>query len=423
MTDQQSAIAMSNAGNPDLHTPAMDELAAGGVTFDRAYCPFPLCTPSRASFISGLMPHECGVMRNGLEVHADRREQELGRWLQAGGYRCVYGGKWHVPQIAMPPDNDHGFETLCGFGDNRLTEECVKFLREARGPQPFFLVASFDNPHNLCEWARDQDLPWGPIPAPPPVEECPSLPANFPPAPFEPEVLRHEQRAHWTIYAYQDRSPEDWRRLRWAYYRLVEKVDRQVGQVLTALGEAGLAEDTLVVFCSDHGDAHGAHRWHQKSALFEEIIRVPLIVRGPGVQAGARNGEHLVSSTLDLFPTLCDYAGIAPPPDLPGLSLRPLLEGGRPDWREALYLETMFDGGRGYDTQGRAVLAGRHKYVLYDRGQYREQLHDLATDPGEMVNLALEQRHTPTLAAMRQRLAQWCHDTGDTFRAPGWQQG
>jgi arylsulfatase A-like enzyme len=423
-TDQQSAFAMGCMGNADLSTPNMDRLAGEGVCFERAYCTQPLCTPSRASMFTGLMPHECGVPRNGMAIREDLREQELGRLLQASGYECVYGGKWHVPQIAMPEENDHGFRTVCGFDDSRLAEACVAYLgQRARERRPFFLVASFDNPHNICEWGRNMPLPWGAIGEPPPVAECPNLPANFMPAAFEPEVIRLEQEAHWGIYPYRERPPEDWRRLRWAYYRLVEKVDREIGRVLDGLEAHGLKEDTVVIFSSDHGDGHGAHQWNQKSALFEEIVRIPLIVRAAGGKAGLRS-VRLVSSGLDLLPTICDYAGAQRPEGLRGQSLRPVIEGNTTvAWREHLAIETLFDGGRGYDAEGRAVIAGKHKYVAYDRGRYREQLFDIERDPGEMVNLAVEARHRGLLDECRALLAQHVTETSDRFRVPGHSDG
>jgi arylsulfatase A-like enzyme len=126
--------------------------------------------------------------------------------------------------------------------------------------------------------------------------------------------------------------------------------------------------------------------------------------------------EHLVSSGLDLLPTLCDFAGIAPPPDLPGASLRPLLEGAAVrDWRGELAVITTFDGDKGFATQGRAVYTGRYKYVCYERGRYREQLFDLLEDPGEMVNLAVESRHAGTLSEHRRRLTEWCRATNDPY--------
>jgi arylsulfatase A-like enzyme len=424
LTDQQSAFAMSCMGNADLSTPNMDRLAGEGVCFERAYCTQPLCTPSRASMFTGLMPHECGAPRNGMAIREDLREQELGRLLQASGYECAYGGKWHVPQIAMPEENDHGFRTICGFDDNRLAEACVAYLEErTRERRPFLLVASFDNPHNICEWGRNMPLPWGGIGEPPPVEECPNLPANFIPAAFEPEVIRLEQQAHWGIYPYRERPPEDWRRLRWAYYRLVEKVDREVGKVLDGLEAHGLKDDTVVIFSGDHGDGHGAHQWNQKSALFEEIVRIPFIVRVPGGKAGLRSAR-LVSNGLDLLPTICDYAGVPWPEDLRGRSLRPAIEGEtNVSWREHLVIETLFDGGRGYDTEGRAVILGKHKYVAYDRGRHREQLFDMVRDPGETVNLAVEARHQGLLDDCRCLLAEHAQQTGDRFRVPGHSDG
>ena len=425
LTDQQSALALSCAANGDLRTPAMDRLAARGVRFQNAYCTQPLCTPSRASMFTGMMPHECGCPRNGQGIHPELRPFELGRLLADAGYDCYYGGKWHVPEIAMPESNDHGFQTLCGFNDARLADACIGCLARLGGQdpeqrRPFFLVASFDNPHNICEWGRSMPLPWGSIGEPPALAECPNLPANFMPSPFEPEILRLEQAAHWGIYPYRQRRPEDWRQLRWAYYRLVEKVDAEIGRILAALETRGLAENAVVIFSSDHGDGHGAHQWNQKSALFEEVVRVPLLIRSPSGQGGAVDAEHLVSNGLDLLPTLCDYARIPPPKGRRGRSLRPLVEGQTvSSWRASLCLETRFDGGRGYDSQGRAIRTPRYKYTVYDRGSYREQLVDLDADPGEMVNLAVEKRHADTLAEHRRLLALHVRDTGDTFRVPG----
>jgi len=413
-TDQQFAGAMSCAGNGDLHTPAMDSLAETGVRFDRAYCTQPLCTPSRASMMTGLYPFQTGAPRNGMGIDESLRSREMGAIFSAAGYECVYGGKWHIPEIAIP--EGHGFRQIAGFGDPKLTDACVEFLR-SKQDGPFLLVASFDNPHNICEWTREQRLPWGPIGEPPPVRKCPNLPVNFAVPAFEPQFIRYEQRAWPTVYSAADFAEEDWRRYRWAYYRLVEKVDAQIGQVLDALKAAGLENDTLVVFSSDHGDGHGAHHWSQKSVLYEESIRIPLIVNLPDATQAARvDREHLVSNGLDLLPTLCDYAGVEPPKGLPGASLRPLLEGASAaGWRDELAVTTTFDGDKGYVTQGRTLHTGRYKYVLYDRGRYREQLFDMPNDPGEMVNLAVEARYADVLDEHRRRLIDWMRESQDPY--------
>ena len=422
-TDQQSAFAMSCMGNTDVQTPTMDRLAAEGVLFEHAYCTQPLCTPCRGSMFTGMMPHECGTGRNGLAIHEHLRSQELGVLLGANGYDCIYGGKWHVPEGAMPADNDHGFRTICGFDDNNLADSCIAYLDEHQQEpdgQPFFLVASYDNPHNICEWGRSMRLPRGPIGEPPPLEQCPNLPKNFGIPAFEPEILRVEQERNWQINPYRQHTPEDWRRLRWAYYRLVEKVDRQIGEIIDALDARGLLDNTLVILSSDHGDGHGSHQWNQKSVLYEEVTRIPMIVRPPGGRDGLVDRTHLVSNGLDIFPTVCDYADVALPEGLRGHSLRPLAEDRDPGaWREAAFVETYFDGGRGYGTMGRVVRTARHKYIVYDRGRYREQLFDLQEDPGEMLNLAVEARHRATLEAHRELLRQQMAATDDQFPVPG----
>lgn len=415
-TDQQTAAAMSCAGNRDLNTPVMDGLAARGVRFENVYCTYPLCTPSRASMFTGCMPHQVGVKTNGDSIAEAFRSNELGHVLGRAGYDCVYGGKWHVPEIAMP--EGHGFRTICGFSDTDLAEHCVAFLRQPH-EKPFFLVASYDNPHNICEWARNTSLPWGPIEAAP-VSVCPNLPVNFGPGAYEPEVLRLHQAVNAQVYRAAAYTDDDWRRHRHAYYRLVEKVDTEIGRILDGLNAAGLAENTLVVFSSDHGDVLGSHRWNQKTALYEEAVCVPLILSWPGrIREHAVDTEHLVSNGLDLFPTFCDYAGVPLPNGLPGLSLRSVAETGAANgWRDHLVSETQLgpDAAAG-TTHGRMVRTDRYKYVLYSWGKYREQLFDLIEDPGEMVNLAVEMRYDDVLARHRALLVDWLERTDDRFEA------
>jgi arylsulfatase A-like enzyme len=425
LTDQQAYSAMSCAGNNELHTPAMDSLVQRGVLFSRAYCTYPLCTPSRASLFTGRMPHEVGVNANGQHIAPDLRQQELGLLFRRAGYDCVYGGKWHVPEIAMP-DEEHGFRNLCGFDDAHLADRCIDYLRhhgDDGESSPFLLVASFDNPHNICEWARSQAPPWGAVPDAP-TADCPNLPPNFAIPAYEPDAIRWAQRWEPRPYPTVTYSDDDWRHYRQAYFRLVEKVDGEIGRILQGLRDVGLEENTIVVFTSDHGDGMGAHHWNQKSVMYEEVVRVPMIVSvgsavaPPPTPTGVVDDRHLVSSGLDLMPTVCDYAGIEPPPDLRGLSLRDLVEGREPaSWREQVVVEGVLS--HAHKMSARMVRTQRHKYVVYSYGRYREQLMDLDADPGEMVNLAVESRHADTLAEHRQRLWRWCQDTDDRFEEHG----
>jgi len=420
-TDQQFAGAMSCAGNADLCTPAADSLAALGVRFDRAYCTAPLCSPSRSSMFTGLMPHEAGAPRNRMGIGEHLRSREMGLLLSNGGYECAYAGKWHLPGGTIT--DDHGFQRIAPSGDGGLAEACQAFLAR-RHDRPFLLVVSTVNPHNICEWARCQRLPAGSISEPDRVEDCPNLPANFAIPAYEPEAIRIEQAWEQEKYPVVSNSQDDWRRYRFAYYRLVEKADAILGRILQALRDGGLEEQTVVIFSSDHGDGHGAHRWNQKSALYEEEVRVPLIVSFKGRMARGRVDGRLVSNGLDLLPMVCDYAGVEPPEGLRGSSLRPLAEGREPaQWRDQLACETVFDGERGYQTQGRALRTARHKYIVYHWGKNREQLFDMEADGGEMVNLAVETRYRDVLDDHRRRLAAWCRQSGDAFRVPGVEGG
>ena len=410
MTDQQSASAMSCTGNSDLKTPAMDHLAESGTRFDNAYCPFPLCSPCRASMFSGRYPHEMGINGDGGSIPEQLRPQELGNLLRNAGYDCAYGGKWHVPEADLPADGVHGFKTIAGTDDNTLVEACNQFLKQQRS-RPFFLVASFDNPHNICEWARQQTLPWGEIDDVP-TQQCPNLPANYPIPPFEPEAIRQEYRANPLSYPTHEYSDERWRHLRHAYFRLIEKVDEQIGLIIDTLHQLALDKDTLVIFSSDHGDGHGEHHWNQKSVLYDASSRVPLIISWPGVTQANNVERRLASNALDLLPTICDYAGLRSPCNLHGMSLRSLAEGRDVrNWRDDLMVETGFLSNLG--TIGRMIRTQHYKYCLYSWGLYREQLFDMDNDPGEMVNLAVESCHANILNEHRHRLLNWAQRSDD----------
>ncbi|MDA0708856.1 MAG: sulfatase-like hydrolase/transferase [bacterium] len=415
ITDQQFAGAMSCAGNPDLHTPNMDRLAATGTRFTRAYCTHPLCGPQRASFLTGLYPHQNGSTHNGTPIHSELVGHTLGNALSDAGYDCALSGKWHVggasPQAC-------GFEVICGSRDREVPLRAIEFMKRKRD-NPFFLFASFLNPHDICQAARSQPLPQGPVPEPSAVEACPSLPANFAIPPYSPDILQMLRQINRRVYPTLEYTEDDWRRLRFIYYRLCEKVDAEIGVVLDGLRDLGLEENTTIVFTSDHGDGHGAHNWNQKTAFYEEVINVPFIISHKGVTAAGRvDDTHLVSLGLDLFPTLAEVGGAAVPDGLEGLSLCGLSQDrATPFWRDHLVVETEIDIGDGPGGGGasRAVVTDRFKYSLYPMGRYREQLVDLHSDPGEMVNLAVNTRFVNTLQDHRKLLRDWCEKTRDPF--------
>lgn len=407
LTDQQTAGAMSCAGNPDIRTPNMDRLAAAGVRMTEAYCSAPLSGPSRAAMMTGLYADGIGMIRNGAEFPEDLQERTLGRRLSEAGYTCAYGGKWHVgPQLSVPQWS--GFERIHPYGDPGLAEAAVRWLLQGHD-SPFFLVASFVNPHNICEWARGQNLPFGNIPEPE-LKNCPSLPTNFRRNKDEADILRREQAANYSLYPTENFTRKDWRRYRNAYYRLVEKVDVEIGKIVDAVDSLGLWEDTVMIFTSDHGDGAGAHGWNQKSALYEEVTCVPLIVVLPGRKHGGQTRNQLISTGVDIYATLLDLAGIEP--DCDGTSFRSVVEDNTPG-QELIVTETTFDRGT---TRGWMLRTPTHKYILYDQGKNREQLFDMRRDRLERHNLAADPRCRDILQLHRNLLAAWfeAHDVRPT---------
>jgi arylsulfatase A-like enzyme len=350
-------------------------------------------------------------------------------WLfRNAGYDTAYAGKWHLPKQLM--DEGHGFEILCGMDDPLVTEKSIEFLAREHD-KPFLLVASFIQPHGICSVTRFPDprrkieiAGLDPDPNDPDyIDKCPALPANFAlPQPCPEAVLKHrnetrdiapenrpsfwapEERlnaaAHW--------PDEYYRYYRRAYYRMVENVDQQIGQVLQALRDSGQEDNTLVVFSSDHGEMMGAHTLVMKRFFYEEAVRIPLLVSFKGrIAPGQVVDSALVSNGLDLLPTLCDYSGVTPPPGLEGASLRPLLEGAAPDdWRTELVIECD-------NPDSRMLHTGRYKYSHYATGANPEELYDLEQDPGELHNVVSDPEYAQVLADCRARLAAWRQAHGD----------
>jgi len=429
ITDQQSADVMScRMGSQYIDTPTMDSLAAGGMLFTRAYASNPLCMPLRNSLFTGRYPHETGVTKN-----ADPKGGSLapefvfmGTYLRNAGYETAYSGKWHICLDAKDPDA-HGFEILKTKSkslppqdnnyDSRVSHAAVEFLGREHD-KPFLLVVSLLNPHNICEWARraagrEQNLSCGEIGTPPALDQLPPPPANLDPPKNEPDGMTFIRRAYQVdtgLFPVSRFTPEDWRKQRWGYYRMVEKVDGEIGKVMGALRSAGVEDDTLVIFTSDHGDCTGAHRFNQKTVFYDESVRIPLIVRWKGKTAPATS-DKLVNTGVDILPTMLDCAGIEQPKNLPGRSVLPLALG-RPSelWRDCLVAQNnmsqtgVVDGIRP-TMEGRMVRTDRYKYCLYARGTRREALYDMQEDPLETVNLAGDSKYRQVVLEHRKLLS------------------
>ena len=437
MTDQQHAGMMSCTGNKWLKTPAMDRLAASGIRFERAYACNPVCVPSRFSLQTGLMPSTIGMGQNrdsGRAAVTDAMvQQSLGGLFREAGYETVYGGKVHLP-AKMNDVEKLEYRNLTGNSRQGLADACAKFIK-GKHARPFLLFASFINPHDICymaindfrranakalvgnidsrtcEAVLDRARTSGDIGVFV-AENCPALPANHGVPEAEPECITEKYVNGRPFRAYiRQKWPENqWRLHRWAYCRLTEMVDKEIGIVLDALREAGLEDKTMIVFTSDHGDMDAAHKMEHKSVIYEESVRVPFIMSYKGViPGGVVDHRHLVSNGLDLLPTLCDYAGIKIPEGLRGLSLRPPAEGKKAAaWRDYIVSESQ---------NGRMLQTDRFKYCVYDSGKHREQLIDLKNDPGEMKNLAERAEFKDVLDKHRQLLHEWVKKNNDSIGA------
>ena len=416
ITDQQFAGALSCAGNQYVKTPNMDKLAARGVRFDKSYCTYPLCCPSRGSFFTSRMPHEVGIYGNYDAELSAKNVPTMGELFRSAGYDTAYTGKWHLntPFPAFKGGKIPGFEVLPLAGrdphtidmakdgkgltvDPHAVDAAVKFLRQPH-KKPFLLVASIVNPHDICEYvicsALRKLLPEDRsklTPARPNLRDTEPLPSAL-------QKMR-QMRSEWTDL--------QWREYLWVYYRLVEIADAEVGRVLGVLDEAGLASDTVVVFTSDHGEMMGSHLLVTKSKLYEEAVAVPLIVAAPGVKAGV-DRDHLVSG-LDIMPTLLDYAGITAPASLLGKSLRPLVEGKAIPWRDFVASETVSGA------EARMIRTARYKYIVFAAGENREQFFDMEKDSGELRNLVNDNALAAEVTRHRDLLKQWMLGTKDVL--------
>jgi choline-sulfatase len=436
-TDQQMADAMSfRMGNKWIHTPNMDRLASRGVFFTRAYAANPLCAPSRNSIVTGRFPHTTGIEKNGdlaiwgnwnkppesLNYWTGENFKSMGTYFKDAGYETAHFGKWHINY--NPADKAvHGFETVRHptkpINDISVPYEADKFLKRPH-KKPFMLWASFINPHDICQVARFQKLPEGPIGKLPPVSKLPPLKSNLAPPRNETEAMAlirksYNKTKQFPVGHY---SHFDWRRLRWSYYRLVEKVDAQIGKLLTSLKSNGYDKNTLIVFTSDHGTLLGAHGFNQKTMFYEESARVPLIISYPGKITPGLN-KTLVNTGIDLLPTLLDFAHIKKLSILPGISLKKAAEDHTPltSRRYIVCENEMMQGGPVHgktpDVSGRMVRGKRYKYCLYDTLNHREALFDEKKDPGETVNIAYKKPSKPIIKKYRSYLNEFARKYRD----------
>ena len=460
-TDDHAQHAISAYGSRVNRTPHLDRLAAGGARFANAFVTNSICSPSRATLLTGQYSHVNGVP---VFNRFDGGRDHLAKRMQAGGYHTGVVGKWHLGGdptgfdrwIVLPGQGDYhdpvfltpsGSLSLEGHCTRLTTELGLEFLRTRPRDKPFFLMLHHKAPHRGWEPEEHHRRRFRDAAPPEPAtlfDRYDTRPAALPEnrqtiardltrrdlklAP--PEGLAPKQRQQWLaecpmevevdgrILTGEDLVRWKYRRFMQDYLACVQGVDDGVGQVLDWLDGEGLADDTIVIYTTDNGWYLGDLGLYDKRFMYEPGLRVPLIARGPGIRAGVAPAELVAN--IDLAPTILDLAGLPVPESMQGRSLTPLLRGESPgDWRTSVYYRYYHDPGH-HDTRAHyGVRTATHKLIHYWKKDAWE-LFDLVADPTEQHNLLFdpEEARMPAVterrAALEEELRRLQRQFGDT---------
>lgn len=439
MTDDHTQSAMSSYGNAIIRTPNLDRIGAEGVRFENAFVTNSLCLPSRASYLTGLYSHAHGMVTNG-EESGFMNEPFLNNattypiMLGQAGYHTGVVGKWHVNN---PPQGYDRTAVLPGQGqywnpqiivDGRMTRGqghtddviaglAMDFLSERPRDKPFCLLYQFKAPHRGWEPAERFQSAFSDIDIPPPdtfMEDIRDRPRALQAADLLiADMADYRGRGVTADMPYEERARRNYEFFIKDYYRVLLGVDENVGRVLDYLDEEGLSENTVVVYTSDNGFFLGHHGMFDKRLMYEESIKVPMLVRHPAsIPAGQVNRDQMVLN-VDVAPSFMDFAGLAPDPHMHGRSWKGVVQGAAPaDWRtDFLYQYFEFPAAHCVRPH-RGVRDDRWKLIRWELPSEWE-LYDLQTDPQERVNLAGRPEYAEQQARLAERLDILRRQVGD----------
>lgn len=437
MSDDHASHAMSCYGSRINETPNLDRIANGGARFDNCFCTNSICAPSRATILTGTYNHVNGVTTLGAKI--DGRQDNVAKQLRASGYQTAIVGKWHLGHgghhdptgfdywDVLPGQGDYHDPEMSRMGESRridgyvtdiITDLSLDWLAGRDRDRPFFLMLHHKAPHRWWEPDEKHANLYDDVDIPEPETFWDDY-ENRASAAGEarmrvdrdlterdlkgptPEGLSAEEEKRWKYQRYiKD------------YLRCVASIDDNVGRVLDYLDEDGIADETIVVYTSDQGFFLGDHGWYDKRFMYEESLRMPLLIRYPdGIEAERVNEDMVLN--VDFAATFLDYAGVKQPADYQGRSMRGVLEGATPaDWRTSMYYRYWMHLTHHHVYAHYGIRTHDHKLIYYyadamgqpstvDETKPPEwELFDLKEDPHELVNVY----HGPDYADIVQSL-------------------
>ncbi len=428
LTDDHRYDAMGFTGHPYLETPNMDRMAGEGIHFSRAFVTTSLCSPSRASILSGMYAHNHGVVDNYNPV--DSTLKFFPEYLQEAGYLTAFIGKWHmggnidepregfdywlsfkgqgtywadghgasrvVPQTSMDGYNINGKRIpQKGYITDELTGYALDWLKKHEGECPFFLYLSHKAVHSDFVAAdrhigryRDQKIEY---PESHDIREGKPI-----------WLINQRNSRHGMEFGYN--LPDfDLNKYYRRYCETLLSVDENLGSIMDWVESSGQAGNTMIIYMGDNGFQFGEQGLIDKRTAYEASVRVPLMVWWPGKITEPGVIDEMVAN-IDIAPTILDLAGIGIPGNMDGRSFKPLIEGKEIPWRNELLYEYYWERNYPYTPTIHALITGRYKFIRYHGVWDLDEFYDLQNDPDETVNLIFSDDHQEMIRAYRKRL-------------------
>ena len=443
LTDDQRWDALSLAGNPHLQTPNIDRLGKEGVYFKNTFCTTSLCSPSRASILSGLYAHTHGVQNNFTEYPANFRSFPM--QLQAAGYDTAYFGKWHMGENNDQPrpgfnwfvthkgqgkyydtewnQNGQGGQVIPGYYTHIVTQLAEDWLKRDHGGKPWLLMIGHKAPHSFYfpepKYSNSFDHVW--IPYPESAFRIDDKPK------WLQERIHTWHGIYGPLFEWRKNFPDsrheavkDFANMTRAYWGTIRSVDDSVGRFYELLKARGELDNTIIVHMGDNGLLNGEHGMVDKRTMHEASIRIPLLVRYPGLtlpsQPKAISQQVL---TVDMAPSLLELCGAAPLKDIHGKSWVKLVQHGDSAWRKSWFYHYNYEQQFPYTPNVRGIRTDTWKYIHYPHGdgspdKHMAELYNVEFDPDERHNLIANPKYAPVVKELQTELAKLMKHTGLT---------